>query len=56
MLKVKSIDVYYGESQALWNISFNVEEGELVAIVGPNGAGKTTIMRALTGLLHPKKA
>jgi len=55
MLKVKSIDVYYGESQALWNISFNVKEGELVAIVGPNGAGKTTIMRTLTGLLHPKK-
>jgi len=55
MLKVKSVDVYYGESQVLWNVSLDVKKGELVAIVGSNGAGKTTIMRTLTGLLKPKK-
>ena len=55
MLKVKSIDAYYGKTHVLWDVSFNVKSGELLAIVGPNGAGKTSIMRTLTGLLRPKK-
>lgn len=55
MLKIESVDVYYGETKVLWNISLNVKQGELLAIIGPNGAGKTTIMRTIIGLIAPKK-
>lgn len=55
MLKIESVDVYYGETKVLWNISLNLKQGELLAIIGPNGAGKTTIMRTIIGLLAPKK-
>ena len=54
MLEIKDIDAYYGELQALWGISMQVGEGELVALVGPNGAGKTTTLRVISGLLPPK--
>lgn len=53
MLTVENINAYYGDLQALWGISLQVKEGELVALVGPNGAGKTTTLRAITGLLRP---
>jgi branched-chain amino acid transport system ATP-binding protein len=53
MLKVEEIDAYYGDLQALWGISMQINEGELVALVGPNGAGKTTTLRVITGLLKP---
>jgi branched-chain amino acid transport system ATP-binding protein len=53
MLKIEEIDAYYGDLQALWGISMQVNEGELVALVGPNGAGKTTTLRVITGLLKP---
>jgi branched-chain amino acid transport system ATP-binding protein len=53
MLKVKEVDAYYGDLQALWDVSLEVNEGELVALVGPNGAGKTTTLRVITGLLKP---
>ena len=53
MLKVEEIDAYYGDLQALWGISIQVDEGELVALIGPNGAGKTTTLKAITGLLKP---
>jgi len=51
MLKVNKINAYYGDLQALWGVSLQVNEGELVALVGPNGAGKTTTLRVITGLL-----
>jgi branched-chain amino acid transport system ATP-binding protein len=51
MLKLEAIDAYYGDLQALWGISMQVKEGELVALVGPNGAGKTTTLRVINGLL-----
>jgi branched-chain amino acid transport system ATP-binding protein len=54
MLKINEIDAYYGDLQALWGISLQVNEGELVALVGPNGAGKTTTLRIITGLLKPE--
>ena len=54
MLEVKDISVYYGVIQALKGISFDVEEGEIVALIGANGAGKTTTMQAIMGLIHPK--
>lgn len=53
MLSVKNIDVYYDKIHALKDISFDINEGELVAILGANGAGKTTTLRALSGLLKP---
>ncbi|MEW5868144.1 MAG: ABC transporter ATP-binding protein [Chloroflexota bacterium] len=54
MLKIHNITSYYGDLQALWGISLEVNEGELVALVGPNGAGKTTMLKAITGLLKPR--
>lgn len=53
MLEVQGIDVFYGQVQTLWDVSFHVGEGELVTLVGANGAGKTTTLRAVSGLLHP---
>jgi len=53
MLKLEEINAYYGDLQALWGISMEVNEGELVALIGPNGAGKTTTLRVITGLLKP---
>lgn len=54
MLEIKEINTYYGDLQALWGISLEINEGELVALVGPNGAGKTTTLRSITGLLKPE--
>ncbi len=54
MLKVERINVFYGDMQALWDISFQVGEGKIVTIVGSNGAGKTTSLSTISGLKHPK--
>jgi len=53
MLSIDKIDVYYKELQALWGLSMDVKEGEIVALIGPNGAGKTTTLNAISGLLKP---
>ncbi len=55
MLEVRAIDVFYGEAQALWEASFQVETGEIVALVGANGAGKTTALKTVAGLLAPRR-
>jgi amino acid/amide ABC transporter ATP-binding protein 2, HAAT family (TC 3.A.1.4.-) len=55
MLKVNNINVYYGDVQALWDVSFEVKEGEIVGLIGANGAGKTTTMNTISGLLRPRK-
>ena len=52
MLKVNGIDVFYGDAQALHQLSLQVRQGEVVTLVGSNGAGKTTTLRAISGL-HP---
>ena len=50
MLEIKNLDVYYGVIQALKNISFTVNQGEIVTLIGSNGAGKTTTLRTISGL------
>ena len=55
MLEVKDLEVYYGVIQAIKGISFEVNKGEVIALIGANGAGKTTTLNTITGLLSPKK-
>jgi branched-chain amino acid transport system ATP-binding protein len=51
MLELVELNAYYGQAQALWNVSLTVADGEIVSLVGPNGAGKTTLVAAIAGLL-----
>ena len=51
MLQVDKLNSYYGKVQAVWDVSFNVVEGEILAIIGTNGAGKTTMLQSLVGLV-----
>ena len=53
MLEIKDLEVHYGVIKAIKGVSFNVEEGEVIALIGANGAGKTTILHTITGLLKP---
>lgn len=55
MLEIKDLEVYYGMIQAIKGISFEVNEGEVIALIGANGAGKTTILHTITGLLEAKQ-
>lgn len=54
MLEIKDLEVYYGMIHALKGLSFEVNEGEIIALIGANGAGKTTILHTITGLLSPR--
>ena len=54
MLKVDNINVYYGSIHAIKDISFAVEQGEIVTLIGANGAGKSTTLQTVSGLLHSK--
>ena len=54
MLNVETINVYYGALHAIKDVSFHVEEGEIVTLIGANGAGKSTILKTISGLLHTK--
>ena len=54
MLEVKNLNAGYGHVQILRDISFTVDDGEIIAVLGSNGAGKTTTVRAVTGMLKPK--
>jgi branched-chain amino acid transport system ATP-binding protein len=53
MLEVEKINCFYGNVQALWDVSLKVEQGEIVALLGANGAGKTTLLNTITGLVKP---
>ncbi len=55
MLEVSHIDVFYGDVQVIWDISFEVKKGEIVALIGANGAGKSTILKTVSGIVKPKK-
>jgi branched-chain amino acid transport system ATP-binding protein len=55
MLEIKGIDVFYGDVQVIWDVSFEVRSAEVVAMIGANGAGKSTVLKTISGLLRPKK-
>ena len=54
MLKIEDMHVYYGAIHAIKGVSFEVREGEIVALIGANGAGKSTILKTVSGLMHPR--
>ncbi len=54
MLEIKGIEVFYGDVQVIWNVSFDVKTEEIVALIGANGAGKSTILKAISGILKPR--
>ena len=54
MLKVNDINVYYGAIHAIKNVSFEVNDGEIVTLIGANGAGKSTTLQTISGLLHTR--
>lgn len=55
MLEVKNLNVYYGASQALYDVSMHAEIGKVTCVLGRNGVGKTTLMKSLSGHLTPKQ-
>ena len=55
MLRASGLDVFYGDVQVLWDVSFEVKKGEIVALIGANGSGKTTTLATLSSLLKPRK-
>jgi branched-chain amino acid transport system ATP-binding protein len=54
-LKVSQLDAHYKDFQALWNVSFEVNKGEMVSIIGANGSGKSTLLNSIAGLLTPSR-
>jgi branched-chain amino acid transport system ATP-binding protein len=54
VLKVREIDAYYGDMQALRNVSIDVNQGEIVSVIGSNGAGKSTLLKTVSGMLRPR--
>ena len=55
MLEVKGIDVFYGDLQVLWDVSFHVDQREILVLVGANGAGKSTTIKTVSSLITPRK-
>lgn len=55
MLEVRNIDVFYDDVQAVWDVSFDVADREVVTLIGANGAGKTTVLKTLCGLMTPRR-
>jgi branched-chain amino acid transport system ATP-binding protein len=55
MLSLRDLDVFYGDAQALWGVHLEVAQGEIVTLLGSNGAGKTTTLKAISGLLRPRR-
>jgi branched-chain amino acid transport system ATP-binding protein len=55
VLEIKNIDVFYGDVQVIWDVSFEVKTGEIVALIGANGAGKSTILKTISSILKPMR-
>jgi len=54
MLSVKNLNVFYGDAQALWDVSFFVPEKKMVVVIGANGAGKSTILKTISNLIKSR--
>ncbi len=54
VLEINNIDVFYGDIQVIWRVSFHVNKGEIVALIGANGAGKSTTLKTISGILQPR--
>jgi branched-chain amino acid transport system ATP-binding protein len=55
VLEIRNIDVFYGDVQVIWDVSFEVNQEEIVALIGANGAGKSTVLKTISGILRPKR-
>ena len=55
MLEIQGLDVFYGDVQAVWDVSLHVDEGSIVALVGANGAGKSTLLKTISGITPAKR-
>src|SRR5512134_3757269 len=55
MLTVKGLQTFYGDLQALHDVTFGVREGEIVSVLGSNGAGKTTTLMTISGVIRPRR-
>src|SRR5512143_4233142 len=55
VLKIRAIDAFYGDFQALFGVSLSVDTGQVVAVIGANGAGKSTLLKCIAGLMRPAR-
>ena len=55
LLEVESVNIYYGDAQAVWDVSFQVERQKITVLLGANGAGKSTLLNAISSVIQPKK-
>jgi branched-chain amino acid transport system ATP-binding protein len=55
LLQVKNVDIFYGDAQAVWDVSFCVDQKKIIALLGANGAGKSTLLNAISSVIQPKK-
>jgi len=55
LLQVKNVDIFYGDAQAVWDVSFSVDQKKIIALLGANGAGKSSLLNAISSVIQPKK-
>jgi len=55
LLRIDGIDTFYGDFQALFDVSLGIDAGEIIAVIGANGAGKSTLLKCVAGLMHPRR-
>jgi branched-chain amino acid transport system ATP-binding protein len=55
VLEIRNIDIFYGDVQVVWDVSFSVKRGEIAALIGANGAGKSTILKTISGIVKPAR-
>ena len=54
LLQVKNVDIFYGDAQAVWDVSFSVDQKKIIALLGANGAGKSTLLNAISSVIQPR--